>query len=98
MSEDAGDEVNVEIQIQPETVPGVFSDTVLIWHNEHGFTLDFMSQRAPDDPGLLIAARVRVPPSVIFQIARAIAQNVDQYEKRFGKISAGGPDPHSGEH
>jgi hypothetical protein len=88
---DAGQQVN--IQIQPETIGGVFSDSALIWHNEHGFTLDFTVQPAPDGPDRLIVARVRVPPSVIFQIARAIAQNVDLYEQRYGKITAGGPEP-----
>ena len=34
-----------------------------------------------------MVTRVKVPPPVVFQIARAIADNVSRYEDQFGKIS-----------
>jgi hypothetical protein len=33
-----------------------------------------------------VVARVKVPTSVIFEIARAIAENVDRYEASYGPI------------
>lgn len=79
---------------------GVYSDLALVWHNQNGFTIDFvapMHPAAPDDQGQLqqaatVVARVRLPVSVMFQLARAISENVSQYEASHGKIPAGGPD------
>ncbi|MEO7555683.1 MAG: DUF3467 domain-containing protein [Acidimicrobiales bacterium] len=93
MAED--EQVPIALSIAPELVGGVFADRMLVWHNQHGFTLDFVSQTQPTPTEgnltVQIVARVRVPPSVIFQIARAIADNVDLYEQNFGAINDGGP-------
>lgn len=66
----------------------------MVWHNEFGFTLDFMVLGMPgqQDGGqqvqpAAVAARVKVPAGVIFQIAKAIADNVQKYENRFGPIT-----------
>lgn len=79
---------------------GVYADRALVWHNEHGFTIDFVVPMMPPTPGedgkmkqqATVAARVRLPVSVMFQLARAIAENVSQYEAKHGAIPAGGPD------
>ena len=33
-----------------------------------------------------VVARIKVPTQVIFQLARAIADNVDRYEQQYGSI------------
>lgn len=84
----------------PESMhAGVYADRALVWHNEHGFTIDFVVPMMPPTPGedgtmtqqATVAARVRLPVSVMFQLARAIAENVSQYEAKHGAIPAGGP-------
>lgn len=63
------------------------------------FTIDFLAMNpARLEDEVLIAdaplvARVRVPTTMIFQLAKAIATAVDQYEKQFGPIPSGGPIP-----
>ena len=89
MADDPGEQL--ALSISPDLVGGVYSDVVAVWHNQHTFTLDFITQTQPGGPGGAqgqVVARVRVPPAVIFQIARAIADNVDKYEQQFGKIPA----------
>jgi hypothetical protein len=74
---------------------GVFSDLAVVWHNQHGFTLDFFAFGPPGlrdgegrrvQPGRAVA-RIKVPPGVIFQIAKAIADNVRKYEDVHGAIT-----------
>ena len=78
---------------------GVFADFVGVWHNLYGFTIDFgvigMPETKADGRTVLptpVVARIKVPPGLIFQIARAIAENVDRYERAYGPITPR-PDP-----
>lgn len=70
-----------------------YADMAIVGHTPHGFTLEFVAIEplmAGDDGTVqgTVVARVKLPPSVIFQIASAIAENVDLYEKQFGPITA----------
>jgi Protein of unknown function (DUF3467) len=70
-----------------------YADMAIVGHTPHGFTLEFVAIEPlmQGDDGTVqgtVVARVKLPPSVIFQIASAIAENVDLYEKQFGPITA----------
>ena len=72
-----------------------YADMALVSHNEHGFTIDFAALGGVGTDGAVdgtLVSRVKVPPSVIFQIAAAIAENVDIYEQHHGKITPRQPD------
>jgi hypothetical protein len=76
----------------PKLAAAPYADLVAVSHNMHGFTIDFAADAGTDDEGIIsaqVVARVKVPPSVVFQIAQAIAENVSQYEARFGPITSG---------
>ena len=82
--------------VPEELQNGQYSDIVSVWHNPYGFTLDFavLDQAREDGDGNVVVpahvnARMKIPASVIFQIARAIAENVDTYENTFGPITQG---------
>lgn len=82
------------MQVPPDLANGVFADFVGVWHNPYGFTLDFgvFGMASPDAAGKTVlpasvVARIKVPPGLIFQIAQAIADNVDKYEQSFGPIT-----------
>ena len=98
MSEPQQVQLNVEL---PEVLQqGVHAEVAAVWHTRDGFTIDFISPTSPPSPdaqGQLqqparIVARIRVPVSVIFNVARAISDNVSIYESTFGTIGMGGPD------
>ncbi len=61
----------------------------VVGHSAHGFSIDFVAIDGANEDELngTVVCRVKVPPSVVFQIAAAIAENVDQYERKFGKIT-----------
>ena len=80
---------------------GTYADLVSVWHNEFGFTLDFavlgQPRAVPDDDNegdgatvqldADVVARMKIPATVIFQITRAIADNVTKFEENFGPIT-----------
>lgn len=73
---------------------GAFSDVVSIWHTAHGFTMDFavIDRTVRDEDGnsftpAFVVSRMKIPATVVFQIARAIADNVRAYEDVYGSIT-----------
>ena len=85
------------INLPEQLRPGVYSDVILVWHNQWGFTLDFLSQAQPDAVEVEghgevipadVVARVRIPPSVIFPLIKALNTNLTTYEDEYGTISA----------
>ena len=87
-------EAEVRMQIRDELQGGVFADFVGVWHNAYGFTLDFAALGVPSQEEgrhvvpAHVVSRVKIPASVIFQVARAIADNVANYETTYGKLPA----------
>ena len=86
-------QAQVRMEISDKKKAGVYANVAAIWHGPYEFTLDFGVAGMPehDESGELfvptpVVARVKVPTSVIFEIARAIAENVDRYEKAYGPI------------
>ena len=77
---------------------GVYANGLAIWHTPHEFTFDFFVSSQPpvearNAEGELViraphrqVARVRVPPTSVFDIIRTISQNLALYEQKFGPI------------
>jgi hypothetical protein len=93
-----GDEVRIEFE-PPSEVAGQYANIVRVWHTPFEFTLDFGvagEARATED-GYVVSvptvARVKIPTSVIFELARAIADNVARYESNYGAIAPSGNAP-----
>ena len=92
----------IDVRVPPEMVSGVFADFVGVWHNSYGFTLDFgvigLPEVGTDGRRVVptpVVARIKVPPGLIFQIAQAIADTVDKYERTYGPITPRPKDPPS---
>lgn len=87
------------MMVPDELRVGVYSNVMAVWNSgPHDFTLDFAVFDQPQETaeGVVVpaqvVARVKVPPSVIFQIATAIAKQVTTYEGTFGPITPRPPD------
>ena len=89
--------------IPESNVAGVYANFLTVWHTAHEFTLDFATtlppeQRAHEDgsPEVVIPAwvtgRIRVPPTLVFDIIRALNENMTTYEANFGSIARPGDD------
>lgn len=78
----------------PEDLAGVFADFVMVWQTPETFVLDFAAVTAPADfsgqPGApeisaQVVSRVRIPPSQVFEIMKALEHQLSMWEARTGK-------------
>jgi Protein of unknown function (DUF3467) len=88
---------NFEIQLPPELESGVYANFLGVWHTAHEFTLDFAQVQPaqmddPEDPASTVTlparvvARVKIPVTVVFDVIRALNENMTRYEQAFGEI------------
>jgi hypothetical protein len=88
---------NFEVQVPPELEGGAYANFLNVWHSPYEFTFDFAVTQPPipqnpQDPAApvtvpcRVVARVKVPPALVFDIMRAINQNLARYEQMFGEI------------
>jgi len=90
------EQLQLRMAVPEQLVVGTFANLLGVWHTQNDFTLDFAVVGQPDfgedgQPlGTITApvvARIKIPTSVIFNIAKAIADNVTTYEATFGTIT-----------
>jgi hypothetical protein len=83
--------MEIRFVLPQELAVAPYADMAAVSHNQHGFTIDFAADSGTDEHGVVTAqvvSRVKVPPTVVFQIIKAISENLDNYEKRFGPIAS----------
>lgn len=92
-----------DVQLPPELEGGVYANLLNVWHTAHEFTLDFAAtlpaQRGPGEGGeemlrvpAKVTARVKIAPTIVFDVIRALNENMTRYEQTFGPISRPGQD------
>jgi Protein of unknown function (DUF3467) len=92
-----GRDSNFQVQVPPELEGGVYANFLSVWHTGHEFTLDFSATQPPqaadpDDPTspvtvpCRVVARVKIPPTLVFDVIRAMNENMTRYESVFGEI------------
>jgi hypothetical protein len=95
-----------QINIPEQELGGSYANFLAVWHTAHEFTLDFAVTQPvePIDPNdesagirvpCHVVSRVKIPPSVVFDVLRALNQNMTHYEDTFGPIKP--PNPQRGE-
>ncbi len=88
---------NFEIQVSPDLEGGVYANFLNVWHSPFEFTFDFAVTQPPipQDPEnpaspvtvpCRVVARLKIPPALVFDIMRALNQNMTGYEQTFGEI------------
>jgi len=98
-------EPRLEIEISPEIEPGEHADFASIWHTHNTFVLDFASLRQPpyldqdgDDGDAIfvlaarIVARVRIPATQVWELMRALEQQLTAWERETGQPGPQEPD------
>jgi hypothetical protein len=98
----ANPRIALESHGDPSLEAGVYANGMAIWHTPHEFTFDFLVSSQPpqqvqtEDGETVIhapqrlVARVRIPPTAVFDIIRTINQNLTMYEQKFGQIGQPG--------
>lgn len=87
-----------QIRVPDELEAGAYANFLSVWHTGHEFTLDFcvtlppQTEQDPETGQAVVAvparvsARVKVPPTLAFDIIRALNDNLGKYEDKFGLI------------
>jgi hypothetical protein len=104
VSEPPPPRIEFESHADPALEAGAYANGLAIWHTVHEFTFDFFVSSGPPQeastPGgervirapHRLVARIRVPPTSVFDIIRTINQNLTLYEQKFGQIRMPGQD------
>jgi hypothetical protein len=90
--------VNFRIDVAEDLEGGVYANFLSVWHTAHEFTLDFaatLPAQEEDDQMVVpcrVTTRVKIPPTLLFDLLRALNGNMTRYEETFGEIRKPGED------
>ena len=88
-----------EIDVPPDVVPGNYADFANVWHTSDVFVMDFVSLARPPQAGAdadgnpvtivprRVVQRVRIPPQQVFELAKALTQQLEFWEQETGRRS-----------
>jgi hypothetical protein len=89
----------VQINVPPDKVAGSYANVVSVWHTPHDFAIDFAVNQPyasnPESLAVQVVARVRIPPTIVLDLLRALNDNLGQYEDTIGPVIR--PGEHGGE-
>lgn len=86
----------LNVEVTPEIQAGVYADFVGVWHQPNCFVLDFSvctnppkvvevgGQKMINLPARMVA-RVRIPPSQVFEVMKALEQQLSRWEQEQGR-------------
>lgn len=78
-------EVQLRARMDDAVAEGIYVNFGSIAHNRSEFILD-LGRIVPGRPDVKILSRLIATPLVAKQLCRALAQNIEQYEKSYGEI------------
>lgn len=83
-------EQKMQITADNETRRGNYSNLALISHRKEEFIIDFLfidpQTQSPKEGQAILASRVILNPGHMKRLYQAIGENIQRYEKNFGKI------------
>ncbi|MFN2387872.1 MAG: DUF3467 domain-containing protein [Thermoanaerobaculia bacterium] len=84
--------VPVKVTIDEATADGHYVNFANILHNPTEFVLDF-GRAVPGKPDVKVMSRILTTPYHAKQLARALQQNIEIYERNYGEIRSDFPNP-----
>ena len=81
----------IRVTMPDEMAGGDYADFVRVWHGKDIFTLDFAALVAPLTPEgttARVVSRIRIPPSQVFEIMKALERSLTTWEKERGDSQA----------
>lgn len=78
-------EVQLQVQMTEEVSNGQYSNLALVNHTDAEFVLDFLYVQ-PQQPLARVRSRIITSPRHAKRLLRALQDNVQRYEARFGAI------------
>ena len=77
--------ISVKIHIDDDMAQGAYSNLVMLNHTETEFVFDFIYVQ-PQQPKATVRSRIICAPQHAKQLLKALGENVQMYEKKFGAI------------
>ena len=79
-----------EIDLPQDLIGGAFADFANVWHTPNVFVMDFLTlAQPPRDEMTVVPARVvsriRIPPEQVFELAKALTQQLEFWERETGR-------------
>lgn len=90
MAEDKKKGRRLPIKLSDEVARGSYANSLMVMHTEREFVMDFLSVFPPQGT---VTARVIVRPENAKRMLRALRENIERYEKRFGEIPVPSGEP-----
>ncbi len=87
----------LRINVPADQVAGHYANLVGVWHTQHDFAIDFcvIQPFAGGENGTMsaqVVSRVRLPPTIVFDLLRSLNENLADFESAFGEIKQPGED------
>ena len=76
-------EQQAHLHIPDDRIEGTYADFVSVWHSRDAFVLDFAVLAQPTTAQQLsarVVSRVRIPPTQVFEIMKALEQQLTAWE------------------
>lgn len=93
-----------DIDLPSEQIAGSYADFANVWHTPTVFVMDFLTISHPPreetdaDTGVRkttvparVVSRIRIPPEQVFELAKALTQQLEFWERETGRRSSGDP-------
>lgn len=82
-----GQQRNLQIKIPDEILKGAYANAMSVIHSKEEFILDFLNLYPHQGNGIVMA-RVVLSPGHLKRVVAALQDNIQKYEKQFGKLAA----------
>lgn len=83
-----GQQINIELN--EKEAEGIYSNLAIITHSPAEFVIDF-TRVVPGVPKAKVYARIITTPQHAKMLLKALKDNLDKYEARFGEIKVDAP-------
>jgi hypothetical protein len=74
----------LNVKVGDDELKGRYSNLLRVTHTREEFILDFINAVPPQ---AIVTARLVTSPGHLKRIVRALAENLDRYEKKFGPLT-----------
>ncbi|MCC2031350.1 DUF3467 domain-containing protein [Microbacterium allomyrinae] len=87
-----------EIDLPPELIGGAYADFANVWHTPTVFVMDFLTLAQPPREQVdaetgqrqtvvpaRVVSRIRIPPEQVFELAKALTQQLEFWEQETGR-------------
>ncbi|MGD8305652.1 MAG: DUF3467 domain-containing protein [Ignavibacteria bacterium] len=88
-----GQQINIELG--EKEAEGIYSNLAIITHSPAEFIIDF-TRVVPGVPKAKVYSRIITTPQHAKMLLKALKENVDKFETRFGEIKIDAPNQHFG--